>query len=199
MLVPAALDLIHGVDFDVSLSQSRRNSQPQNADSHMEGRSSSSGSGIIKKKGLSPRHLGAHWDASDELRGGLEADIRAGAGLTSLSVRCLSSYLNFSASSSDMQAGTGSPGKVSRREPQGLIRAPLPISPIRKTNDPKGKRSERKMIRRHNDSKTQRLTSTGRERRSQDLTGEALAVRLAAMKRFRSEERPRRLAQTGSE
>ncbi len=51
----------------------------------------------------------------------LEADARRGladvAGLTSLSVRCLSSYLNFSASFSDMQAGQARREKHSGESP----------------------------------------------------------------------------------
>ena len=39
-----------------------------------------------------------------------------GVGLTCLSVRCLSSYLIFSASSSDRTLGRSSPGDMRRRE-----------------------------------------------------------------------------------
>lgn len=67
------------------------------------------------------RHLSAHSAASDESGG----DGRAGGRLTCLSVRCLSSYLIFSASSSDKQAA----GQVRRREAR-LTRAPSPISPL---------------------------------------------------------------------
>ena len=48
-----------------------------------------------------------------------------GGRLTCLSFRCLSSYLIFSASSSDKQAA----GQVRRREAL-LTRAPSPISPL---------------------------------------------------------------------
>jgi len=48
----------------------------------------------------------------------------AGGRLTCLSVRCLSSYLIFSASSSDKQAAAGSPSTFAGARPDGLVRRP---------------------------------------------------------------------------
>jgi hypothetical protein len=78
--------------------------------------------GIFHRPPAHLTNLGA--DGREFVRGSL------GAGLTWLSVRCLSSYLNFSASSSDMLAAEQARHLMHAGEGLGVTRAPLPISPL---------------------------------------------------------------------